>query len=547
VGEGEFWPSDSPKTLILSLNPGQFGRSHAQALVLAPKCPAGTDKNHCLRGLRSVQSAFLCSKKAGRIGATFLLDCLLLLQFPRPKMWTLSCLGLFRGDKAILPRMVHPYLPLRIEAMTSSRVVVRAVKILATSCLIVIVGGGTSLVVAREWTDNTGKYHVEAEVVKISGETVLLRKPDGRVITVPIARLNEAGRQMIAAAAQAQAKQSQLKQNRPSLAKILRTQQAAWQATLNTRLAQASAAWNVVSKILDQQTTAMSKWEKGQQPAVLSMGPAEAIQTVANGLKSHRPRVIWDALPLGYQRDLHAVLHAYGAQTDPELWAASRQVLQKSILVMRTQQKFLLNYPIVRAALAESSAGVNLRSATSPSAQTDEQLLASWEATVGVLELLTASDLADLKKLCTLDVGHFLDQTGVEIMQQLASASRLTADDSFNQGLSLASSMQVSQVSMVGSEAVVLLSSGDQSEQNSMVLVEGKWIPAELARAWPGMMSTARAGLAVLADKSFAQRKPEWIHQLQATEKTLDDLLAAQTQAEFDALLDGLLVTPGEE
>ncbi len=46
----------------------------------------------------------------------------------------------------------------------------------------------------RKWTDATGMYSVEAELVKIQGQNAVLRKPDGSVITVPIARLSATDR-----------------------------------------------------------------------------------------------------------------------------------------------------------------------------------------------------------------------------------------------------------------------------------------------------------------------------------------------------------------
>jgi len=51
-----------------------------------------------------------------------------------------------------------------------------------------------SSALARKWTDNTGKYSVEAELVSSQGGQVTLRKPDGSVVVLPITRLSEADR-----------------------------------------------------------------------------------------------------------------------------------------------------------------------------------------------------------------------------------------------------------------------------------------------------------------------------------------------------------------
>ena len=61
------------------------------------------------------------------------------------------------------------------------RIVILA--ILITLCLPV------TPLTARQWTDSSGVFTVEAELVEVSGDSVRLRKPDGQVVTVPLDRL----------------------------------------------------------------------------------------------------------------------------------------------------------------------------------------------------------------------------------------------------------------------------------------------------------------------------------------------------------------------
>lgn len=56
----------------------------------------------------------------------------------------------------------------------------------------------TTLAQAREWVDAEGKHTTEAELVRIAGKKVELRKPDGKVISVPIAKLSKADRDYLA-------------------------------------------------------------------------------------------------------------------------------------------------------------------------------------------------------------------------------------------------------------------------------------------------------------------------------------------------------------
>ena len=58
-----------------------------------------------------------------------------------------------------------------------------AVSILAIAC---------SLAAAREWTDSTGKFRVEAELVVVRSGKVILEKPDGTILTIPLDKLSAA-------------------------------------------------------------------------------------------------------------------------------------------------------------------------------------------------------------------------------------------------------------------------------------------------------------------------------------------------------------------
>ena len=49
----------------------------------------------------------------------------------------------------------------------------------------------------RTWTDSTGTHHVEAEFVDVKDKTVGLKKKDGTVLAVPLAKLSEADHEYI--------------------------------------------------------------------------------------------------------------------------------------------------------------------------------------------------------------------------------------------------------------------------------------------------------------------------------------------------------------
>ena len=49
----------------------------------------------------------------------------------------------------------------------------------------------------RTWTDNTGKFSVEAEFVETKQDSIVLKKANGSLITVPVVRLSETDRKYL--------------------------------------------------------------------------------------------------------------------------------------------------------------------------------------------------------------------------------------------------------------------------------------------------------------------------------------------------------------
>jgi hypothetical protein len=46
----------------------------------------------------------------------------------------------------------------------------------------------------QSWTDSTGKKNIEANFVRLNGVSLILRKPDGQEITVPLSKLDDKSR-----------------------------------------------------------------------------------------------------------------------------------------------------------------------------------------------------------------------------------------------------------------------------------------------------------------------------------------------------------------
>ncbi|MCH8043368.1 MAG: hypothetical protein IID44_06575 [Planctomycetes bacterium] len=75
---------------------------------------------------------------------------------------------------------------------------------------------------ARKWTDNTGKFSVEAELVEAKDGNVRLKRKDGKIMTVPVSRLSKADRDYLAFIAEAKKKSEAAKPTREEVIAAIR-------------------------------------------------------------------------------------------------------------------------------------------------------------------------------------------------------------------------------------------------------------------------------------------------------------------------------------
>lgn len=90
------------------------------------------------------------------------------------------------------------------------------------ACLLLTFFAHTLWAEVRTWTDATGKFSVEAELVEVVDGVALLKKADGRQIKVPLGKLSAADREFIAAAKPVDAGEPKLAIGRAAIAKLLR-------------------------------------------------------------------------------------------------------------------------------------------------------------------------------------------------------------------------------------------------------------------------------------------------------------------------------------
>ena len=256
--------------------------------------------------------------------------------------------------------------------------------------------------------------------------------------------------------------------------------------------------------------------------------PEGTVRFVAQGLADSRPQVVWQALPPSWQSDVTALLHESAEVTDPELYGLGWTLAGKLARILDEKPAFILDHPMFAGRLKDR-----------------EKTEALLHAAAGLLKTLAGSELADREALRTLDVEKFLAGTGQELLHQAgelgtllqgmqADLPRTPAGAWRLDGLRL---QDVAVLHQEGTRARLRLTlAGGAATEQDWVQVEGRWVPNEMADAWPKALVAARQRLAS-AVPSAPEQKQALLVQLRMVDGALDAILATRTPGEFQAAL----------
>lgn len=335
-----------------------------------------------------------------------------------------------------------------------------------------MLGLGASLAPAEIWVDASGQHKTEAEFLGVkAGKVYLKKKSDGAMIAVPYTALSAESQQ------------------------------------LARRLAGAAM---------------------GAKPGAATDTPDAAARAVVAGLESGNLRVVWDALPASYQKDVNELIRTFAANMDPDLWKGGTDIVKKVQQILETKKTFILAYPAV-----------------APHA---EQLKPNYDKIVDVLKAIVASELADLSKLKTFEMSKFVDGSGKKIMDKLAALAK-EADqagvtkDSFGvpvPDLPDLKKVKFTTVSMDGDSAKLRIEEeGKDPQEHEAVRIEGKWLPKDMAAGWSEGIAAAKAKLGSMGPE-LQKNKQQAMAPLAFVNMVLGGILAAKTQEEFNQAIDTL-------
>lgn len=258
--------------------------------------------------------------------------------------------------------------------------------------------------------------------------------------------------------------------------------------------------------------------------------PDGTVLAVAEEMANNNPGVLWDAMPSSYQDDVESVIHDAAAKMDAEVYDKGFVILEKLVEVLKDKRDFILSHPMVQSTLMAMSL------------TNQEELKQNWDEIVEFVAILAASEIRNLDSLQTIDVGAFLDGTGGKLMSQIEKISQISSDTEFAKTWDKFKNVEVDVKSTEGDKAVIeVKTEGEAPWTGTLVKVEGKWIPEDVARDWKKNMDELKAQVAGWSGMMGAEQKTMMMAQMAGIEAVLDQLAKAETQEEFNQAIAGLM------
>jgi len=364
----------------------------------------------------------------------------------------------------------------------------KRVAITCCSALLSIASTGWAQDRPLQWVDNTGKYKVEAEFVRLDENQVVLKKPDGKELKIPFDRLS-----------------------RESL-----SQAKSLGANANPNKSPGSSA-----------AAPASGSPGGSDPIQIPLDTdaKQLVDLVMRELSKGNSIVLWDAMPREYQKDIESLVGSFAKRVDSRTFDMLRKTRNTLVDILKKQQKFILNSSVLPIP-----------------PNVAQEIDAAYPNGVAVMEAILSKDLFDGKRLQKGDLRSFIDtylrninSAGDTLAASLPSDNpfRIEYEKSKSLGVTTAN-YTVNQTS--ATQAEVQFEAPPQTPGATpppirLSMVDGRWLPSDLSRGWPQGMQQANAVVSMM--------KPDQIHQIVSgflfvINAPLNNLKNSKTQEEFD-------------
>lgn len=348
----------------------------------------------------------------------------------------------------------------------------------------------------QTWTDSSGKKNIEADFVKLNGVSLVLRKPDGQEVTVPLSKLDDKSRLRARALAKAP----------PSRPKVSDsdTSESGSESTRS-----ASGVWASEAPVVfnDNQTA-------GQFIAVLDQE-----------LKKQNLLVVWDMLPAKKQAEVQELVRLASSRVEQRTLDLIKRFRSELLGALRSKREFVLNSKVIPY----------------PPGQV-ELLETSYDGIVNLIEAMIAEDLLDASTLQNTELRVVSRKYINDVMARAEELDRLIPADSPLKSMIMNPELKFDFKVESSTQYEAMISAVAPGQTNRVpqkfTFADGRWLPAELVQSWDSAMAQSMGGLQSLDPKQLHKQIGQG---LLFVNGILSSISSAETQQEFDEAIQQLI------
>lgn len=374
----------------------------------------------------------------------------------------------------------------------------------------------TPRALAETWSDNTGKFQIEAEFVELKGMSVMLHKADGSTITVPLNRLSAESRALAEKLDQAVATEHPSDSTQPSAVAPIPGQKpisSGAEPTLKTPVAPSVAPMPAFPDDASLQAT---------------------FEFCRNQFLAGHPEVLWHALP----RDIRDMFDRQDLRNDivaplkvqEPIIKGSQDLLKKVVTILGKQKKFMLESEMLTAMAPPE---------TMPMIQQGYDPAVGLSYELGML-------LLSMNTLESKTVTELLNERGPRLGGHLKAILSLVPPEMIEATLSRTEIEQHDEET-----GVMRLQSEDGTTQTiEMVRYLDRWVPKDLVDSWlankEGIEEEIKSNLKSLPETASAKQTIAMITEgITFLNQSFDPLSASKTQKEFDQAVNDFAMLVG--
>jgi hypothetical protein len=245
-----------------------------------------------------------------------------------------------------------------------------------------------------------------------------------------------------------------------------------------------------------------------------------AVKTVLDGLKASKPIVVWDAMTTNQQAAFNHSVRQFADNADPEVWASTLDNVKKFVKLAETKKDLLLKSPMLK----------NLKQVK------PEELKASWDPAIKLMETILSSELVDLEKLKKFDGQEFLAGTGATLMAQTREVFHAMKKDPLKDLDQLSATVTVNSDTSAKA-AVSVGGAGKDPIEIPLTVEDGKWTSERF-----GLLQYLISNRLDPINQRFLpyhliEWKRDYLADMKRVGKILDQLQTAKSADDFDTVV----------